>query len=179
MSSRIPAWPFQTSGSSNTSSISTASGVKQETKDSTSPVSRAQQYLAMRSWMATRSSMPGWFGLDMRFPLEAGRAAVDQKVDAGDEGGIAAGQEQHGGRDLLRRPHAVHRRVADHLFADRRNGLRRQPRGATHDRRLGGTGTHHVHADPLADQFRREAASQRAQPRLAGRIDRARRDALQ
>src|SRR6202044_1294129 len=103
MSSRRPSCPFHTSGSSKTSSTSTASGVKQETKDSTSPVSSAQQYLAIRSWMATRSSMPGLAGLDMSTlrTSEAGRAAIDQEIDAGDEARFGTGQEQHRGRDFF------------------------------------------------------------------------------
>src|ERR1700684_2147960 len=113
MSSRMPSCPFHTSGSSKTSSTITASGVKQATKDSTSPVSSAQQYFAMRSWMATRSSMPGLVGLDIGYSpgssLKTGRPAVDQEIDSGDKGRLAAGQKQHRGGDFLGRTHAVHR----------------------------------------------------------------------
>src|SRR5580658_2648308 len=146
MSSRMPSWPCHTSGSSNTSSTSTASGVKQETKDSTSPVSSAQQYLATRSWMATRSSMPGLAGLDISTlrTSETGRAAIDQEIDAGDEARLGTGQEQYRGRDFCGGAHAVHRDVADHLLANRRDGLRRQARRATDNRGVGGPRAHHV-----------------------------------
>src|SRR5580658_9172359 len=148
MSSRNPSCPFQTSGSSKTSSTSTASAVKQAMKESTSPVSSAQQYLAIRSWMATRSSMPGLAGLDMSYlpTSETGRAAIDQEVDTGDEARLAAGREQHRGGDFLGRTHAVHGCVADHLLAQRRDGLRRKAGRTPDDGRIGGPRAHHVDA---------------------------------
>ena len=103
--------------------------------------------------------------------LDLSGTTVDEEFDSVDEAGIAGGEEEGDGRDLLRASQfAAWDLGFEELFGLFSEGIE--------DRRVDGAGTEDVHADSALFELKEPGAGERANRSLAGAVDAERRKAL-
>ena len=103
--------------------------------------------------------------------LNLGRTAVHEELDPVDETGIAGGEEEGDGRDLLRASHfAAWDLRLEELLGIWSEGIE--------DRRVDGAGAEDVHPNSPLLEFHQPGASERADCGLACAVDAERREAL-